>query len=95
MVYFTIYKTTNLINGKIYIGAHKTQNLDDKYLGSSTRFNNARKKYGDEAFKKEILFIFDNEQDMFAKEAELVTEEFSKDPNTYNVKPGGTVVGHI
>lgn len=31
---FVIYKTTNIINGKFYIGKHQCVNIDDKYLGS-------------------------------------------------------------
>ena len=34
-MYYIIYKTTNLINGKYYIGKHQTENLDDGYLVSS------------------------------------------------------------
>ena len=32
--YYLVYKTTNLVNGKIYIGKHETDNLNDGYLGS-------------------------------------------------------------
>lgn len=37
-----IYKTTNLINGKIYVGLHSTDNVDDGYLGL-TQYKNAQK----------------------------------------------------
>jgi len=33
-MYYTVYKTTNLVNGKIYIGCHRTKNLKDGYIGS-------------------------------------------------------------
>lgn len=59
MVYAIIYKTTNLINGKIYVGQRliKDQStLDDKYLGSGGRhLKRAFKKYGLENFKREVL----------------------------------------
>jgi group I intron endonuclease len=48
-----IYKTTNLINGKIYIGQDSKNN--PKYLGSGKIIKLAIKKYGKENFKKEIL----------------------------------------
>ena len=32
--YHYIYKTTNLLNNKYYIGMHSTFNLDDGYIGS-------------------------------------------------------------
>ena len=88
-MYYTIYKTTNLINGKIYIGKHKTTNLDDMYIGSGKILKHAIKKHGINNFIKEYLFIFDNEEDMNNKELELVSEEFIKEDTNYNLKVGG------
>ena len=44
---FYIYLTTNLINGKQYIGQHKGE-LNDSYLGSGTNISKAINKYGKE-----------------------------------------------
>ena len=48
-----VYKTTNLIDGKIYIG--KYSGKDKKYLGSGTYLKNAINKYGRENFIREII----------------------------------------
>lgn len=88
-MFYTIYKTTNVINGKYYIGKHKTQNLDDDYLGSGKILNHAIRKYGIDNFTKEYLFIFDNEEDMNNKELELVNESFIKEDTNYNLAIGG------
>jgi hypothetical protein len=88
-MYYTIYKTTNLITNKIYIGQHITNNFDDGYLGSGKNLKHDIKKYGKENFTKEILFIFDNFDDMDNKEKELVTKEFVLREDTYNLIQGG------
>jgi group I intron endonuclease len=88
-VFYTIYKTTNNLNGKIYIGKHQTNNLDDGYLGSGKLLIRAFKKYGKLQFSKDILFIFDNIDDMNAKETELVSAEFCEQTNNYNLARGG------
>lgn len=86
---YTIYKITNNLNGMFYIGKHQTLNPNDSYFGSGTRIQRAIKKYGKQNFSKEILFIFDNEDDMNHKEIELVNEELIKDPKSYNIHLGG------
>jgi len=88
-MHYIIYKITNKINGKIYIGKHQTKDLNDGYMGSGKRLGLAIEKYGIENFEKKILFQFDNEADMNAKEAELITEEFVKEDTNYNLCPGG------
>jgi hypothetical protein len=88
-MYYLIYKITNLINGKIYVGAHKTTNLNDDYLGSGKYLLAAQKKYGLQNFKKEILHIFDNPSDMYEKEKEIVNEEFISLDSNYNIRLGG------
>ena len=86
---YTIYQIKNKINGKIYIGKHQTENLDDGYFGSGVALREAVKKYGKENFLKEILFVFDSEDEMNAKERELITEDFVKRKDTYNLGVGG------
>ena len=86
---YTIYKITNLINQKIYIGKHQTLDPYDDYMGSGKLLKASIAKHGKENFKKEVLHVFDNEEDMNAMEVELVTEEFCSLDSNYNLCPGG------
>jgi hypothetical protein len=87
---YIIYKTTNIINGKYYIGCHQTDNLKDGYLGSGKYLRYAIKKYGTENFKFEILHSASSKEEMFKLERSIVNEDLVKDPLTYNLKIGGS-----
>jgi hypothetical protein len=85
IIFYTIYKITNKINSKYYIGKHQTKDLNDGYMGSGKILKRAIEKHGLDNFTKEILFIFDNEEHMNAKEKELVVVS----EETYNFCEGG------
>ena len=83
-----IYKTTNIINGKIYIG--KDEKNNPKYLGSGTILKLAIKKYGKENFKKEILEYCNNREFLCILEIYWIEKLQSKNPKIgYNIKNGG------
>lgn len=83
-----IYKTTNLLNGKIYIGQDKKRNVN--YLGSGKLILQAIKKYGKENFKKEVLEKCSTQQQLNEKESYWITFYNATDKNIgYNILPGG------
>lgn len=84
-----VYKITNLINNKIYIGVHSTDDLNDGYMGSGRAIKNAIRRYGVENFKKEILVDFETAEIAYRLEKMLVDEKFINRKDTYNAKVGG------
>jgi len=91
MYIYIVYKTTNLISGRFYIGRHKVHkdNIEDGYLGSGIAIRDAIKSYGKENFIRETLYQFDCEEDAVSKEAEIVHEGVMNDPRCYNLCTGG------
>lgn len=90
---YYIYRITNLINGKTYIGQRKYSKLNDDYKGSGKRLWEAYRKYGFENFKKEILVFNISER----KHADLLEKTFIVSErekvgveNCYNISDGGT-----
>ena len=88
-MFYTIYQLTDSINGKIYIGKHKTNDLDDGYMGSGTIIRRIINKRGQKSFKKKILFVFFDENSMNEKEREIITEDFCLRNDNYNLCVGG------
>lgn len=88
-MYYVIYETKNLLNGKIYVGKHKTDNLNDGYLGSGINLKRAIKKYGKDNFIRSILFYLSSEEEMNIKEFDIVNEEFISRNDVYNIGIGG------
>lgn len=87
--YNYVYQITNLLDGKIYIGKHSTDDLDDGYMGSGSKLRRAQKRDGIENFSKKILRFCDTLDDALTYEAELVDESFIKRYDTYNSILGG------
>ena len=87
---YIVFITTNMVNNKEYTGAHSTTDLEnDTYLGSGKLLKLAVKKYGKDKFIREILYEYDNAEQAYAKEKELVTKEYVDRQDTYNLKVGG------
>jgi hypothetical protein len=88
--FYYVYQITNKINGKIYVGVHATDDLNDGYMGSGLLIKQAIAKYGVENFVKMILFEGSSYRELLDKEAEIVTTEFVNRDDTYNLREGGT-----
>lgn len=101
---YIVYETTNIANGKIYVGIHKTKDPDkfDGYIGngiyitqpytyqhSKTAFQCAVKKYGVKNFIRKTLAVFDTEQEASDLEEQIVNEKFLERDDVYNMVLGG------
>lgn len=89
-MYGYIYKTTNLINGKIYIGQHKSTKFDTTYYGSGVVILNAISKYGKNNFKCELIEWCETQSKTNSRERYWI--KFYNSRNRligYNVTEGG------
>jgi len=100
-----LYKTTCLPNQKIYVGVHKAKQLNNLYIGcgvtsdSSAKRRSERKikspfvqavvKYGYKNFKKEILWVYTDEDSAYGAEAKYVNKEWVLSTKNYNASLGG------
>lgn len=81
-----IYKTINLVNGKLYIGQDSKN--DSNYLGSGSLIKKAIKKYGRENFKKEILEHCQTKEELNKREIYWI-EKLNTIEEGYNITTGG------
>ncbi len=88
--YMFVYRTTNLKNGKIYIGQHSTNDLTDGYKGSGLLINKAFNKYGKINFQFEIIEFSDSREYLDQLEKKLIMEQSALNKNIgYNLHQGG------
>ena len=90
-MYGYIYKTTNKVNGKIYVGQKKSKKfLSKKYLGSGIELANAINKYGEENFEVELLEAVNSSEELDAREIYWIESLNSRDRSIgYNIARGG------
>lgn len=89
--YGYVYITTNLINGKKYIGQHAYSKFDENYKGSGVCLTNAVKKYGIENFEVTVLEWCDSQQSLDDRERYWIAYYDAVNSDLfYNLAIGGT-----
>ena len=83
-----IYKITNLINNKIYIGKRKGD-FDKNYYGSGKYLKNALNKYGKENFSIEVIDICKTLEEQNEKEKYWISYYRNNNYEMYNISKGG------
>ena len=95
-MYGYVYKTTDLLKNKIYIGQHKGHIFDNTYYGSGSWFRAVLQKYGKDNFKCEMLESCETLDALNEREIYWIEKYQSRNPQIgYNLAEGGgsTVVG--
>lgn len=97
MYSYEVYKVTNKVNNKVYIGitnkgagARFKQHLFDAEHGSQYRFHRAIRKYGKENFEVSIIAFCNNVDELKENEIKFISEYESMNPDKgYNMTEGG------
>lgn len=92
-MYGYIYLTTNKINGKKYVGQHRSEYFDTKYFGSGKLFVKALNKYGKDNFSVELLESCNSDEELNIKEIYYINKFNAVNSDEfYNIANGG--LGH-
>lgn len=89
-----IYKITNLINGKVYVGQTRSRlrhRLAQHLNKKTTLVSQALRKYGVENFQIEKIDSADTQEELNLKEKYWIKKYNSISPNGYNIHEGGLV----
>lgn len=92
MIYYIIYKTTNIVNGKFYVGKHKCTTLEfDGYYGSGKLLKKAIEKYGEDSFIRETISLHTTQEAADIAESIIVSADFLIENRgiCYNLAVGG------
>lgn len=88
-MYGYIYRTTNTVNGKTYVGQHKSSSFDRSYLGSGRLLKLAISKYGRRSFTVEVLQWCETKEELDSAEIEQIKSHRERGLAEYNIAPGG------
>lgn len=88
---YKVYKITNKVNGKFYVGvtSKKLSSRFYQHSKATSYIGNAIRKYGRENFIIDEIFSYDNSKECYLKEKEIVNEAFLLRSDTYNLMEGG------
>lgn len=89
-IHYILYQICNKVNGKVYIGKHKTRHLADTYFGSSQYLQQDIKIFGAENFEMTLLIDLNSQEELDLLEKLVVNSEFCARPDTYNKHTGGS-----
>lgn len=90
-MYGYVYKTTNLLTNKIYVGQHKSQSFDESYYGSGKILRAEISVHGIENFKCEVLQECNSEEELNTAEILWIKELDSRNSEIgYNLASGGS-----
>ena len=95
-MYGYIYLIINKVNGKTYIGKHKSSKFwnEDNYMGSGILLYKAQKKYGIDNFEKFFICYTESEKDACEKEVFWISEYRKRGKAEYNIDKGGRGGGY-
>ena len=93
-MYGYIYVTTNLVNGKQYVGQKRSATfLAEKYLGSGVVLLKAVRKYGAATFEVELLETAESQAELDELEVKYISEYRKQGASLYNIANGGYTTG--